>query len=44
MFKKLMNSMMTLALVATVDLSWADLIPTNSLFFFGEPEYPSKKN
>lgn len=43
MFKKIMNSAMPLALAVAMSLSWADLIPTNSLFFFGEPEYPCKK-
>ena len=43
MFKKIMNSMMALALTA-VALSWGDLIRSgNSLFFFGEPEYPFEK-
>lgn len=43
MFKKFMNSVMPLALAAAMSFSWGDLIPTNSLLFFGEPEYPTKK-
>ena len=43
MLKKFMNSVMPLALVAVMSFSWGDLIPTNSLLFFGEPDYPIQK-
>lgn len=44
MFKKIMNSVMALCLTAVTTFSWGELIFSgNSLFFFGEPEYPSKK-
>ena len=46
MFKKIMNTMMTLALtfIMTADVSWGEIFSSgNSLFFFGEPEYPTDK-
>lgn len=46
MFKKIMNSVMPLALafIMTADVSWGEIFNSgNSLFFFGEPEYPSEK-
>lgn len=46
MFKKIMNSVMTLVLsfIMTTDISWGEIFNSgNSLFFFGEPEYPAEK-
>lgn len=44
MFKKVVNSMMLICLAAVTTFSWGELIFSgNSLFFFGEPEYPSEK-
>lgn len=44
MFKKIMNSVMPLALAAAMSFSWGEIFSSgNSLFLFGEPEYPSKE-
>lgn len=46
MFKKIVNSMMALALtfIMTADVSWGEIFSSgNSLFLFGEPEHPSKE-
>lgn len=42
MFKKIMNSMMAITLTSVAMLSW-DLVGSgNSLFLFGEPDFPSE--
>lgn len=42
MFKRVMNIVLSLSLFA-LDPSWNLIGSGNSLFFFGEPEYPAEK-
>ena len=44
MFNKFVNTIMSVFFIIVADVSFGDIFTTgNSLFFFGEPEYPIEK-
>lgn len=44
MIKKIMNSVMPLALAVVMSVSWGEIFSSgNSLFLFGEPEHPNNR-